>query len=34
MFGPAKKAADFIKDAEQQYGADAKTFLTILSCEQ
>ena len=27
MFGPAKKAADFIKDAQQQYGDDAKTFL-------
>ena len=27
MFGPAKKAVDFIKDAQQQYGDDAKTFL-------
>lgn len=27
MFGPAKSAADFIKDAQQQYGDDAKTFL-------
>jgi para-nitrobenzyl esterase len=27
MFGSAKKAADFIKDAQQQYGDNAKTFL-------
>jgi len=27
MFGPAKKAEDFKKDAEKNYGADAQTFL-------
>ena len=27
MFGPPKKAEDFKKDAEKNYGADAQTFL-------
>ncbi|PRY14318.1 para-nitrobenzyl esterase [Pontibacter ummariensis] len=28
LFGPLKSAADFRKEAEQQYGTDAKTFLS------
>ena len=27
MFGPPKKAVDFIKEANEKYGADAQTFL-------
>ncbi len=27
MFGPLKKAADFIKETNERYGADAQTFL-------